>query len=107
MKQIKEIYMYILGAIVVLGVLSLIVMLVVYRPEMTDVINIAVGSLLAAFGSVVGYFYGSSKGSADKNEILKNSGGDVWGCTDKQAQNYNRFATIDDGSCIYTANPEK
>jgi hypothetical protein len=37
---------------------------------MNDVINIAVGSLLAAFGLVVGYFYGSSKGSADKTDML-------------------------------------
>jgi hypothetical protein len=68
----RDIFMYVLGGIVVIGVLTLISLVMIYRPEMNDVINIAVGALLAAFGSVVGYFYGSSKGSADKNEMLKN-----------------------------------
>ncbi len=31
---------------------------------------ILVGSLAAAFGGVVGYFFGSSSGSAEKNELL-------------------------------------
>lgn len=73
----KTIYMYVLGAFIVFGTFALIAMLLIYRREMTDVINITIGSLLAAFGSVVGYFYGSSKGSADKqeaiNEKLKNN----------------------------------
>jgi hypothetical protein len=68
----KDVFMYALGAVIAVGVLVLIALLLIYRPEMTDVINIAVGSLLANFGLVVGYFYGSSKGSSDKTEILKN-----------------------------------
>jgi membrane protein DedA with SNARE-associated domain len=31
---------------------------------------ILVGALAAAFGSVVSYFFGSSSGSAEKNELL-------------------------------------
>jgi hypothetical protein len=32
---------------------------------------------------------------------------DLWGCTDRLAMNYNRWAKIDDGSCQYVAvNPE-
>ncbi len=68
----KDVFMYALGAVIAVGVLVLIALLLIYRPEMTDVINIAVGSLVANFGAVVGYFYGSSKGSSDKTEILKN-----------------------------------
>ena len=34
--------------------------------------NLWGGALIGAFGTVVGYFYGSSKGSADKNEMLNN-----------------------------------
>jgi hypothetical protein len=66
----KNLFMYILGALIALGTFVLIAMLLVYRPDLKDVINIAVGSLLAAFGLVVGYFYGSSKGSADKSDII-------------------------------------
>lgn len=32
--------------------------------------DILVGGLAAAFGSVVGYFYGSSAGSARKDELM-------------------------------------
>jgi uncharacterized membrane protein len=67
----KDIFMYVLGALIVLGTFVLIAMLLIYRTEMTDVINITIGSLLAAFGLVVGYFYGSSKGSADKTDMMK------------------------------------
>ena len=66
--------MYVLGALIVAGIFAIIGMLI-FRPmpkENTDLLNLTVGALLAAFGSVVGYFYGSSKGSADKNEMLKN-----------------------------------
>jgi hypothetical protein len=70
MKTIKDKSMYALGALIVLGTFTLIAMLLIYRPEMKDVINITIGSLLSAFGLVVGYFYGSSKGSADKQETI-------------------------------------
>lgn len=71
MKKVRDVFMYVLGALIVVGVFMMIALVMVYRPEMKDVINITVGSLLAAFGLVVGYFYGSSKGSADKTEMMK------------------------------------
>lgn len=40
----------------------------------------------------------------DKIRLVKETVSE-WGCTDKQASNYNRFAKYDDGSCIYTAPP--
>ena len=70
MKKAKDIFMYVLGGLIAIGTFALIFLLLIYRPEMNDVINIAVGSLLAAFGLVVGYFYGSSKGSADKTDMM-------------------------------------
>jgi len=106
MKKAKDIFMYALGAIVVIGVLSLITLVILYRPEMNDVINISVGALLAAFGSVVGYFYGSSKGSSDKNQLLLGAAPPVYGCMNKGALNYNPDATMDDGSCIFAAEPK-
>jgi drug/metabolite transporter (DMT)-like permease len=38
--------------------------------SMRDALLILIGALGAAFGSVVNYYFGSSKGSADKNKLL-------------------------------------
>jgi len=75
--KVKEIFMYALGGLIALGTFVLIAMLVVLiikHPDspLKDVLVMSIGSLLAAFGLVVGYFYGSSKGSADKNDLLRN-----------------------------------
>lgn len=73
MKNAKEIYMYLLGAFIVGASATVIVMLISKSlPENNkDIVNIALGSMLTMAGSVVSYFFGSSKGSSDKNEILK------------------------------------
>lgn len=66
----KEIAMYILGSLITIGFfLTLIFLIVSGKYEST--MQLVVGSLIAAFGTVVGYYYGSSKGSADKNDLLK------------------------------------
>jgi hypothetical protein len=75
-KQIRETAMYILGVIIVVAVVWILALLTV-RPmpiENKDALMLALGTLLAAFGTVVGYFYGSSKGSADKNDALASKG---------------------------------
>jgi len=67
----KEIFMYALGAIVLIGFFITLFFLVkegIYE----STINLAIGALIAAFATVVGYFYGSSKGSTDKNEMINN-----------------------------------
>ena len=69
-KEKKELFMYILGGLVVIGFFVTLWFLVregVYE----STINLAIGALIGAFATVVGYFYGSSKGSSDKNELLK------------------------------------
>lgn len=73
MKNFKDVAMYVLGAFIVLGFFGLLGLLIYNGvPEQnTDLLNIGIGSLLAAFATVVGYFYGSSKGSSDKNELIK------------------------------------
>lgn len=71
MKTAKDIFFIVLGALIAIGTFVLIGFLIVYRPEMSSIIDMSVGALIAAFSMVVGYFYGSSKGSADKNELLK------------------------------------
>lgn len=69
----KDIYMYALGALIVLGffaLLYLVVVVTIPSPN-KEVSLLVIGALVAKFSDVVGYFYGSSKGSADKNEMLK------------------------------------
>ena len=68
----RNLFMYILGALIVLGFFALLGVLI-YKgipTENSDVLNITIGGLLAAFSTIVAYFYGSSKGSQDKNELL-------------------------------------
>jgi hypothetical protein len=71
----KELFMYLLGALIVLGtfvLIGLLVVVVLKHPDtpLKEVLVVSVGSLLMAFGAVVGYFYGSSKSSADKSESI-------------------------------------
>ena len=70
MKQIKEIFMYALGALVTIGFFAVLFYLI-RQGTYESTINLAIGSLLGAFATIVGYFYGSSKGSSDKNELIK------------------------------------
>lgn len=72
----KEKFMYILGAFVMLCAVAVIVLLtVVSVPDKNhDIIIAAVGTLLGMAVTVVGYFYGSSKSSADKTELMAKNG---------------------------------
>lgn len=69
----KDLFQYILGGLIVLGFFVLLIALVYSGvPEINkDLLNLVVGALIGSFATVVGYFYGSSKGSSDKNELLK------------------------------------
>jgi hypothetical protein len=68
----KEIYMYALGALVVAG--FFFILFVIFKNILPDsnkeIAYLVIGALVAKFGDVVNYFYGSSKGSADKTEII-------------------------------------
>jgi len=70
----KEIAKYILGGMIVVGFFSLLILLVCKSiPEgNTEMLHMVVGALIGAFVTVVGFHYGSSQGSADKNDIIKN-----------------------------------
>ena len=74
----KDIAMYILGALIVVGFFALLGILI-FNPVPqgnNDVLNLAIGALITGFATVIGYFYGSSAGSAAKNDLLlKNNGG--------------------------------
>lgn len=77
--KLKDLMMYILGGLITLGFFGLLGLLI-FNPtpmENKDLLNITIGSLIAGFTTVVGYFYGSSKGSAEKNELInRKNGGD-------------------------------
>jgi drug/metabolite transporter (DMT)-like permease len=69
----KNIFQYVLGALITVGffVLLYLLLLSAVPEENKEILNIVVGALIGSFTSIVGYFYGSSLGSADKNELLK------------------------------------
>lgn len=70
---LKEIYMYLLGAFIVCCAVITVLVLVFYQvPENNrDMVNISLGTILGMSVNVVGYFFGSSKSSADKTEHIK------------------------------------
>jgi len=73
MRTVKEIYMYVLGALIAIGLFVIIYFLIkIAAPvENKDALLILLGVIAASFNNVVGYFFGSSKGSADKTELMK------------------------------------
>lgn len=63
----------VLAVAVVIGFFSVLTILALHGmpPKGGDAILIMIGSLGAAFTAIVSYYYGSSAGSAAKNELLK------------------------------------
>lgn len=73
MKNIKDIFMYVLGAVIIIC-FFIVLWLLVFNPmpvDNKDVLYLIIGALIGFAGSVVNYFYGSSSGSATKTEMLK------------------------------------
>lgn len=72
----KEIFMYSLAGLVVAGEIAMIIFLILLwkggvATENANIINLIYGLCIAyhsGFMIVLGYFFGSSKGSADKTE---------------------------------------
>ena len=71
----KDIFMFALGTLIVLGFFFILFIIFkkVMPTENREIGLLVIGALTAKFGDVVSYFFGSSKGSADKNEMLTNS----------------------------------
>lgn len=71
-KEHREIATLILGAIIVIGFFTLLIILVNRQipEENFAILNIVVGALIGSFSTVVGYYYGSSIGSKDKTELI-------------------------------------
>lgn len=67
---------------------------------MTELEIIAANEYLAMIAEILS----GESDPIDKIKEIKSLVGD-WGCTDRQAQNYDKNAKYDDGSCIYTVTP--
>lgn len=72
MKSTKDIAMYVLGGIIVVGFFVILgLMFTMEIPEGNkSILNVILGSLATCFISIVNYFFGTSKSSADKTEML-------------------------------------
>jgi hypothetical protein len=72
MKNTKDIFQYVLGGTIVIGFFLLLYMLINNEIPVanSEVLNLVIGALIGSFATVVGYFYGSSKGSSEKTELL-------------------------------------
>jgi len=71
-KHVKEILQYVFAALIVICFFGILFLLFIYKIPTgnTDTLNLAIGALLTAFGTVVGYFFGSSAGSQRKTDII-------------------------------------
>jgi len=65
-KRTKDILMYVFGGLVVLGFFGV----VTFKLAQGQDVQLEVGSLIGSFSTVVGYFFGSSKSSSEKDEKL-------------------------------------
>ncbi len=68
----KEIYQYALAALIVIAFFIVLVLMIEKGSDANPVLNVMVGTLGTITVMVASYFFGSSKGSADKNDIIKN-----------------------------------
>ena len=73
----KNVFMYILAGLLTLAFCSLIgILLFVEVPEgNTELVYTLAGIVGSAFLLMVGYFFGSSQGSADKNDMINHLNG--------------------------------
>lgn len=74
MKELKgkDVFQYVLGALLIICFFAFIVTLIfVPIPEPNqDLLTLTAGALIGSVVTVVGFYFGSSKGSADKNDML-------------------------------------
>ena len=75
LDKLKEIYRAFLGLFVVLGVFGLVLLLYFVKvpQENATTINQVLGIVVGFAAAVVGYEFGSSRGSEDKTKIIANS----------------------------------
>ena len=73
-RTTKDVLMYALAGLIVMGFFCLLYILL-FRPIAVDnkeILNIVVGALIGSFTTIIGYFFGSSQGSAAKQDMISN-----------------------------------
>jgi uncharacterized protein YacL len=70
----KDLYQNILGTVIgVILVIMLTLLFLIDIPQNNmNILLLIIGALISSFTTVVQYYFGSSKGSADKDKILRN-----------------------------------
>jgi len=71
MKDWKIIYQYALAGLIVAAFFVVLLIMIFQNVSDNPVMNVMVGTLGTITVMVASYFYGSSKGSSDKNEMMK------------------------------------
>jgi hypothetical protein len=68
----RDINQYVLAWVIVIGFFGLVSLLIFHElpKDQNGVVFMLFGALAAGFGSVIGYYFGSSKGSAEKTELM-------------------------------------
>lgn len=72
-KMLKDSFQYILAALITVGFFTVVWILLTRAVPVDNKteLDIVLGALVGAFtGGIVNYFFGSSKGSSDKNETI-------------------------------------
>ena len=70
-KNTEKIFQYLTAIVIIIG---FFLILFVSINSDKDIDNMLTGALVGAFTTIVGFYYGSSKGSADKNEMINGKG---------------------------------
>ena len=75
LEKFKEVFMAFFAVVVVAVGIGMVAALIVHAvpSENKDIINVSLGTVLAMCLSVVNYYFGSSKSSADKTALLLNN----------------------------------
>ena len=68
----KDIAMYALGGLIAFGFFATLIFMIM-KGTYESSVNLIVGALVGSFTTVVAFFYGSSKSSSDKTEMIHNS----------------------------------
>ena len=71
----KDVFQYTLAGLVVIGFFAIVILMLYATIPVANQgpLNIIVGGLITGFATVIGYFFGSSKGSQAKDDIIANS----------------------------------
>jgi hypothetical protein len=74
MKTVNNIYMYVIGALIIIGFFMALVYMAMNNADgkYTSVITDMTSTIKYSMILIVGYYWGSSKGSAEKTQLLAN-----------------------------------